>query len=72
MDGYAVRASDTRGVGAVAGELRVVGELRGRAWRRPFAVGAGEAIRIMTGAPMPAGADSVVMVERTRVGGDNA
>jgi molybdenum cofactor synthesis domain-containing protein len=64
MDGYAVRAADT------PGSLRVVGELP--AGRAPtVAVGPGEAIRIMTGAPMPEGADAVVMVERTRVEGDN-
>lgn len=64
MDGYAVRAGDTPGT------LRVVGELP--AGRAPTtAVGPGEAIRIMTGAPMPDGADSVVMVERTRVDGDH-
>jgi molybdopterin molybdotransferase len=50
--------------------LRVVGELP--AGRAPSAaVGAGEAIRIMTGAPMPDGADAVVMVERTEVDGDD-
>jgi molybdopterin molybdotransferase len=64
MDGYAVRAADTPGT------LRVVGELP--AGRAPtIAVGPGEAIRIMTGAPMPEDADAVVMVERTRVEGDN-
>jgi len=64
MDGYAVRAGDTPGT------LHVVGELP--AGRAPTtAVGPGEAIRIMTGAPMPDGADSVVMVERTRVDGDD-
>jgi molybdopterin molybdotransferase len=64
MDGYAVRAADT------PGSLLVVGELP--AGRAPtITVGAGEAIRIMTGAPMPEGADSVVMVERTRVDGDH-
>ena len=48
----------------------MVGELP--AGRAPtIAVGPGEAIRIMTGAPMPEGADAVVMVERTRVEGDN-
>jgi molybdenum cofactor synthesis domain-containing protein len=65
MDGYAVRAADTAGA-TPAGpvRLRVVGELpAGHAPDR--AVGAGEAIRIMTGAPMPEGADAVVMVERT-------
>jgi molybdenum cofactor synthesis domain-containing protein len=64
MDGYAVRASDT------PGRLRVVGELpAGRAPTR--GVGPGEAIRIMTGAPIPDGADAVVMVERTRAEGDD-
>jgi len=63
MDGYAVRAADT------PGRLRVVGELP--AGRAPtVAVGPGEAIRIMTGAPMPDGADAVVMVERKRVEGE--
>lgn len=61
MDGYAVRAADTEGVPA---RLRVVGEAAaGRGWGgdlRP-----GEAVRIMTGAPVPAGADSVQKVEVT-------
>jgi molybdopterin molybdotransferase len=65
MDGYAVRAADTAGAGSDAPvRLRVVGELpAGRAPDRAVAVG--EAIRIMTGAPMPPGADAVVMLERT-------
>jgi molybdopterin molybdotransferase len=63
MDGYAVRAAD---VVAASPEspvvLRVVGTIAagGAATR---AVGAGQAVRIMTGAPLPAGADSVVRVE---------
>jgi molybdopterin molybdotransferase len=65
MDGYAVRAADTAGAAEGAPvRLRVVGELA--AGHPPtVAVGAGEAIRIMTGAPMPDGADAIVMVERT-------
>lgn len=65
MDGYAVRAADTAGAAEGAPvRLRVVGELA--AGHAPIvAVGAGEAIRIMTGAPMPDGADAIVMVERT-------
>ncbi len=65
MDGYAVRAADTVGATAEAPvRLRVVGELpAGRAPSTP--VGPGEAIRIMTGAPIPDGADAIVMVERT-------
>jgi molybdenum cofactor synthesis domain-containing protein len=70
MDGYAVQAADTAGASdANPVTLRVVGELAaGIAPTTP--VGPGEAIRIMTGAPMPAGADSVVMVERTKAAGD--
>jgi molybdenum cofactor synthesis domain-containing protein len=70
MDGYAVRAADTAGAGPDAPvRLAVVGELP--AGRAPTqAVGGGEAIRIMTGAPMPDGADAVVMVEYTERDGD--
>ena len=66
MDGYALRAADTAGASDDAPvHLSVVDELAaGRAPEIP--VGAGEAIRIMTGAPMPEGADAVVMVEQTR------
>jgi molybdopterin molybdotransferase len=63
MDGYAVRGEDTFGAGPYNPlGLRVVGEaLPGR----PFAgrVAAGEAVRIMTGAPVPEGADAVVPAE---------
>lgn len=71
MDGYAVRAADTEGaVPDAPVRLTVVGELpAGRAPTTP--VGAGEAIRIMTGAPIPDGADAVVMVERTEQVGDD-
>ncbi len=71
MDGYAVRAADTAGATADAPvRLTVVGELpAGTAPTR--AVGAGEAIRIMTGAPVPDGADAIVMVERTRADGND-
>ena len=62
MDGIAVRAPDT------PGRLRVVGYLPAGADPTGMFVGAGEAIRIMTGAPMPEGADAVVPVEDTRAG----
>ncbi len=72
MDGYAVRSADTAGATPESPvRLRVVAELpAGHAPEVP--VGAGEAIRIMTGAPIPEGADAIVIVERTaRVdGGD--
>ncbi|MCA1635470.1 MAG: molybdopterin molybdotransferase MoeA [Acidobacteria bacterium] len=62
MDGYAVRAADTAGAPV---RLRLVGEAAaGEGWRGEM--GAGEAVRIMTGAPLPAGADSVQQVEVTR------
>ncbi len=71
MDGYAVRAADT--AGATPDDpvrLRVVGDLP--AGHAPtVAVDAGEAIRIMTGAPMPDGADAIVMVELTARDGDD-
>jgi molybdopterin molybdotransferase len=72
MDGYAIQAADTVAATVDAPvRLRVVGDLpAGKAPDR--AVNPGEAIRIMTGAPMPDGADSVVMVERTRRDGDDA
>jgi len=58
-DGYAVRAGD------VGQRLRVVGSVRaGESWPGG-ALAEGEAIEIMTGAPLPAGADAVVMVEHT-------
>ncbi|WP_276271079.1 molybdopterin biosynthesis protein [Haloarcula litorea] len=65
MDGYAVRAADTRGADeATPVALDVVAELQaGEAPERT--VGAGEAVEIATGAVVPAGADAVVVVERT-------
>ena len=73
MDGYAVRASDTAGASdARAGRRCAWSASSRRVSRRRLPVGPGEAIRIMTGAPMPAGADAVVMVERTRADGRDA
>jgi molybdopterin molybdotransferase len=68
MDGFAVRASDARGATSESPvRLRVMETIA--AGRHPTrAVGAGEAARIMTGAPVPAGADSVVRVEDTDAG----
>jgi molybdopterin molybdotransferase len=62
-DGYALRAAD------VPGELRVTGEVRaGEVFTG--AIGPGEAVEIMTGAPLPSGADAVVMIEHTERTGD--
>jgi molybdopterin molybdotransferase len=59
VDGYAVRAAD---LASSPAELLVVGEVAaGSTW--PTELAHGETLRIMTGAPMPPGADAVVMVE---------
>ncbi len=69
VDGYAVRAAD---VAVVPVELVVVGEIAAGA-PPAQAVEAGEAVRIMTGAALPPGADAVVMVERSeRLGTDSS
>ena len=59
MDGFAVRASDLAGAGATLAVVETIaaGQVATRA------LAAGEAMRIMTGAPLPAGADAVVPVE---------
>ncbi len=65
MDGYAVRAKDTAGTSeSNPRELRVVADLAA-GYILETAVGPGEAVRIMTGAPMPPGADAVVPFEET-------
>ena len=63
-DGYAVRAAD---LAEVPSQLAVVGEVKAGDWPEPgvCTVGRGQAVGIMTGAPLPAGADAVVMVEQT-------
>ena len=68
MDGFAVRAADTA-VSPV--DLGIVGTLPAGV-APDVEVGVGEAIRIMTGAPMPPGADAVVEVERTSVSDDGS
>jgi molybdopterin molybdotransferase len=65
MDGFAVRGADVVSAGSV---LDVIGDLAA-GYETELEVGPGEAIRIMTGAPMPAGADTVVRVEETFVEG---
>ena len=62
-DGFAVRAADAPGTLTVIGEVRA-GELFDRE------VQAGHAVEIMTGAPVPAGTDAVVMLEHVRVDSD--
>jgi molybdopterin molybdotransferase len=71
VDGYAVRASDVASAGDQPVELAVVGEIAAGAGPGERALATGEAIRIMTGAPIPPGADAVVMVEDTERLGDD-
>jgi molybdopterin molybdotransferase len=67
MDGYAVRAADLADGRAT---LTVIEEVT--AGQTPTrTIGLGQATRIMTGAPIPTGADAVVMVERSRPVGDD-
>lgn len=66
MDGYAVRAAD---VAQVPARLRVVGEVPAGGFHDSV-LGKGEAARIFTGAPLPNGADSIVIQEDTARDGD--
>jgi molybdopterin molybdotransferase len=61
-DGYAVRAADLSPIPAT---LEVIGEIKAgeRLEKIPASIGSGQTASIMTGAPVPAGADAVVMVE---------
>jgi molybdopterin molybdotransferase len=67
MDGYAVRAED---LATIPVELRIVAEVPAGAGFGGH-VGPGEAARIFTGAPMPAGTDTVVIQENTQREGDH-
>lgn len=71
MDGFAVRWEDIRQEHAITkpAELKVIEDVpAGKVATK--SVGAGQAIRIMTGAPLPKGADTVVKVEETEPSGD--
>jgi molybdenum cofactor synthesis domain-containing protein len=63
VDGFAVRAQDVTNAGI---ELEVLGVI-GAGHVASYEIGAGQAARIMTGAPMPQGADAVVMIEDATV-----
>jgi molybdopterin molybdotransferase len=69
-DGYAVRSQD---LALVPARLEVVGEIKAGDWPDPSvcSVARGQAVRIMTGAPLPPGADSVVMIEHTASAGQS-
>ena len=66
MDGFAIRSEDTL---ETPKTLEIVGTIPAGSTPN-FTLHPGQAARIMTGAPLPVGADSVVMVERTRVEGN--
>lgn len=71
MDGFAVRWEDIRQEHAIAKpvELKVIEDVpAGKVAART--VGSGQAIRIMTGAPVPRGADTVIKVEETEAAGE--
>ncbi len=70
MDGYAIRAADSAGASQAApASLRLVGAVpAGRVYEG--VVGPGEAVRILTGAPLPLGADAVLQQELTEADGD--
>lgn len=65
MDGYAIRSEDLAGASREQPVvLPVVGEIAAGSGR-PFAISAGTAVKIMTGAPIPRGADAVIPFEKT-------
>lgn len=66
MDGFAVRAADVAGATRERPvSLRITGEIRAGGGAPPRLDASGSTVRIMTGAPIPPGADAVVMVEDT-------
>ena len=68
FDGYAIRSSDSRGAGKDSPvTLTVIGEVDAGGWFENC-VNEGEAVRIMTGAPIPEGSDAVIKQEETDYG----
>ncbi len=68
-DGYAVRADD---LANLPSKLQIIGEIKAGAPSSdiPSEVKCGQAVAIMTGAPVPPGADAVVMIEYTKLQGE--
>lgn len=67
VDGYAVQALDTMGASPDSPKrLSLIGEIRAGINPEDIVIKSGESVRIMTGAPLPRGADAAVMVERTK------
>ena len=67
MDGFAMRYEDT--VDSPS-ELEIIGTIQAAGQEDNLVVGEGQAVRIMTGAPMPTGADSILQIELTSVSGN--
>src|SRR5208282_3307262 len=67
-DGYAVCAAD---LAKLPARLKIIGEIKAGPPQLPPPLNRGEAFSIMTGAPVPPGADAVVMVEHTSQRGDS-
>ena len=67
MDGFAMRYEDTV---VSPSELEIIGTIQAAGQEDNLVVGEGQAVRIMTGAPMPKGADSILQIELTTVSGD--
>jgi molybdopterin molybdotransferase len=66
MDGYAVRAADVAGAASQPVQLQVIGSVPAGSGE-PQTIRSGACARIMTGAPLPAGADAVIPFERVAV-----
>ena len=64
MDGFAMRHEDTLDAPS---ELEIIGTIQAAGQEDNLVVGKGQAVRIMTGAPMPKGTDSILQIELTSV-----
>ena len=62
MDGFAMRYEDTKNPPST---LEIIGTVQAAGQEKDISVGQNQAVRIMTGAPMPKGADSILQVELT-------
>ena len=67
MDGFAMRHEDTLNSPS---KLKIIGTIQAAGQEDNLVVGEGQAVRIMTGAPLPEGADSILQIELTSVDGD--
>ena len=66
MDGFAMRHEDTLNSPS---KLKIIGTIQAAGQEDNSVVGEGQAVRIMTGAPLPEGADSILQIELTSVDG---